>query len=144
VVGYLFCYLNDVFGRKRTISGFFFVTTIIYAVLAYMNLNADVHLNEGWSVRVVALMVLALLGKCAISGAYNIAYIYTSELYPTSSRNTAIIFLTCFGSIASLVSPQINDLKTLVWNPLPYIVYSVCALFTTLSIWYLPERHKQT
>ena len=88
-------------------------------------------------------MVFALIGKCAVSGCYHIAYIYTAELYPTKTRNTAVLFLTCFGSASSLIAPQINILKTLVWNPLPYIIYSLSALFGCFCLFLLPETHNK-
>jgi MFS family permease len=145
VIGYICCYFNDLFGRRKTICGFFAVTTLMYALLAYFNLgNEEIHLktNGVISNQAMFLMMLSLIGKCAVSGAYNNAYIYTSELYPTSCRNTAVIFLTCFGSISSLVAPQINMLKTLIFAPMPYIVYSITALLAVLSVYYLPERYK--
>ena len=139
-LGFVCCYLNDLFGRKKTINGFFLVTTVIYAFLAYLNFNKEVNLSEGYSPRVILLMCLAFLGKCMASGAYNMSYIYTSELYPTSTRSTAIIFLSCVGSLASILAPQVNMLKILVWAPLPYLIYSGCALFAAFSIFYLPGR----
>ncbi len=135
LVGYFCCYLNDIFGRKRTLSSFFFITAIVYALNAYLTLNE----TEEFSPKAIFLLVLSLLGKCAISGAYNLIYIYTSELYPAAMRNTALIFLVCFGGTSSLVAPQINLLKSLIWNPLPYIVYSIFSLLSCLCIWYLPE-----
>lgn len=148
LVGYLFCYLNDILGRKKTLIGFFFTTTIMYALIAFLSEYDDVDAeNETpqiatvylFSSKVILLMFFALVGKCAVSGAYNISYIYTSELYPTSTRNTAVLFLNCLGSISSLIAPQINLLKTLVWRPAPYIIYSICALLGCVGVWKLPE-----
>lgn len=144
VIGYICCYLNDIFGRKKTICGFFAITTLMYGLLAVLNLDESILASdlEGMlNKRVLLLMILGLLGKCAISGAYQMSYIYTGELYPTQTRSTAVIFFTCFGSISSLVSPQIIMLKKLVWPPLPYVIYSVSAVFSVLCIWILPERY---
>ena len=135
LLGYICCYLNDVFGRKKTISGFFLITAFVYGITAYLTMEDTGY----FSTKAILLLVLSLLGKCAISGAYNLIYIYTSELYPAEMRNTALLFLVCFGGTSSLVAPQINMLKSLIWNPLPYIIYSVCSLLSCLCIWYLPE-----
>ncbi len=100
--------------------------------------------NLSITTKAILLMVLGLIGKCVVSGFYNLAYIYTSAIYPTTKRNTAIIFLTCFGGLSSLMAPQINLLKTLVWNPLPYIIYSVCAFLACLCLIKLPGKLKES
>lgn len=110
----------------------------MYALIAYLSNDISGE-TSSFSVKAISLMVFALIGKCAVSGAYNISYIYTSELYPIKTRNTAVLFLTCFGGVSSLVAPQINLLKTLVWNPLPYIIYSVCALLGCGCVYFLKE-----
>jgi MFS family permease len=141
--GYVFCYLNDIFGRKKTLCGFMLATTLMYALLALMNHTANVTARvDGISVKLVLLIIMALVGKCAVSGAYNISYIYTAELYPTSTRNTALILLTCFGSSSSLLAPHIDKLKTHVWYPLPYFVYSGSALLAAFLLAFLPETFK--
>jgi OCT family organic cation transporter-like MFS transporter 4/5 len=136
LVGYAICYVNDVLGRRVTLGGFLVVTTVVYALLAFLN-----HENTNGSMtgKVLALILLALVGKCAVSGAYNIAYIYTAELYVTATRNTALILLTCVGSSSSLLAPHIDKLRTHLWYPLPNLVYSGCALLAALSLSFLPE-----
>ena len=159
MIGYILCYVNDVFGRKRTTLGFLIATAIMYSLIAFLssdeghlapalpnlvNNSTDSGLSsaeptERIPAKAIYIMVFALIGKCAVSGLYNLAYIYTSELYPIKTRNTAILFLTCFGGASSLVSPQINLLKSHVWNPLPYIIYAISALIAVVCVMYLPE-----
>lgn len=153
MIGYILCYANDVFGRKRTTLAFLIATAIMYTLIAILSTNTDSPVTvsskdtssdpatttASFPAKAIALMVFALIGKCAISGLYNLVYIYTSELYPIKTRNTAIQFLTCFGGASSLVSPQINLLKSLVWNPLPYIIYAISALIAVVCVMYLPE-----
>jgi MFS transporter, OCT family, solute carrier family 22 (organic cation transporter), member 15 len=133
LVGYICCYLNEWLGRKRTLSGFFIITSLVYALIAYVSFMND------FNGRTTILLVLSLLGKCAISGAYNLIYIYTSDLYTASTRNTMLMFLVCFGGTASMVSPQINMLKSLFWAPLPYIIYSCFSVVSCVCIWFLPN-----
>ena len=133
LAGYICCYLNEWVGRKRTLSCFFIITSLVYALISYLSLMDE------FTARTAVLLVLSLLGKCAISGAYNLIYIYTSELYPTSTRNTVLLLLVCFGGTSSMVAPQINMLKNLVWSPLPYMIYSCFSVFTCICIWFLPD-----
>lgn len=143
LIGYVVCYVNDIFGRKKSMFGFFFVTTLMYSFIAYISEFTSEIDESSYSLKAILLMIFGLIGKCAVSGSYHIAYIYTAELYPTTTRNTAVLFLTCVGGFSSLIAPQINTLKTLVWNPMPYIIYSICALLGCLSVLYLPETHKK-
>lgn len=115
----------------------------MYSFIAYLSENTNEAESTSFSLKAILLMSFALIGKCAVSGSYHIAYIFTAELYPTATRNTAVLFLTCFGGLSSLVAPQINTLKTLIWNPMPYIIYSISALLGCLSVMYLPETHKK-
>jgi OCT family organic cation transporter-like MFS transporter 4/5 len=148
LLGYVCCYLNDMFGRKKTISGFFLITALVYAIMVYVSLSIEPSLEQSSSLNTftyksIIVILLVLLGKCAVSTSYNLAYIYTSELYPTELRNTALLFQISFSSISSLIAPQINMLKTLIWRPFPYFVYSVCALLSCVCIWFLPETKMQ-
>lgn len=138
-IGYIFCYLNDILGRKKTLILFFLTTTLIYGSIALLSNGTADEDETFFSPKAISLMLLALVGKCAVSGAYNISYIYTSELHPTYTRNTALLFLNCVGSVSSLIAPQINLLKNLLARPAPYIVYSICALFGCVCVWILPE-----
>ncbi|CAF1009648.1 unnamed protein product [Brachionus calyciflorus] len=140
-IGYVICYINDIFGRKKTMFSFFLITTLMYSGIALISENIGEN-DSSYSWKAITLMILALIGKCVVSGCYHIAYIYTAELYPTNTRNTAVLFLTCFGGLSSLIAPQINILKTVVWNPLPYIIYSISALLGCICLLYLPETHK--
>ncbi len=42
--------------------------------------------TSGWLQR-----TLAVAGKFGVALAYNLAFIYTSELFPTSVRNTSLV-----------------------------------------------------
>ena len=134
-LGYMLCYLNDILGRKKTLCGFFLIGASMYGALALLT---ETEIFDD-STKGILSMILSLIGKCVISGTYNISYIYTAELYPTANRNTAIQFLSCIGSISSLIAPQINLLKNLVWGPLPYIIYSICALSAGFCVFPLKE-----
>ena len=55
-------------------------------------------------------MIPSLIGKFAITCAFIVIFIYTTELFPTKYRSIALGQVSGIGSIGSLSSPYINDL----------------------------------
>ena len=54
--------------------------------------------------------VMLMLGKSGASGAFSVIYIYTSELFPTSARNTAVGVCSMTGRISAMLAPQLAAL----------------------------------
>jgi len=142
VAGLSLCYLNDKLGRKKALCIYLCIASIACSAVAFLPQESHSAFQLTWIF--VMRMLLALAGKCMVSAAFNTCYMYTAELYTTSVRNTVILFLTCVGGFGSLISPQINLLKNVVWNPLPYIIYSASAFFALFSLLFLPETHQET
>lgn len=57
-----------------------------------------------------AALVTLLLGRGFVWNAFAIIYVYTTELYPTSVRNTAVGVGSMCGRIGGILSPQISKL----------------------------------
>jgi MFS family permease len=141
VLGCLICHLNDILGRKNTFSGLLIASTVMFLLVAIYQhyYEESKKITSALNKNDYLMVIFALGAKAMVSGGYNIIYIFTSELYDTSIRNTAILFLICVGSIGSFVAPQINLLKTTVWPPLPFIIYTISAFLACLFVVYLPE-----
>ena len=139
--GVFICYLNDYLGRKRALLIYLFLLIMFSIPVAV--LPDDDRLRTGVHWFLIAKTSFTLLARTMISSAFNTLLIFTAELYDVNIRNSVMAFLSSAGSISSLLSPQINSLQDLVWKPLPHLVYTCCAILTSIIIFYLPETYHQ-
>ena len=134
--GYFLCHFNDKFGRKT-------IFAIFLAFAGVMCLAVAVLPRSEANVFKVAMFTCTGLGKAMVSGAFNCAYVYTSQMYPTHMRSTLLIFVGCLGKIGALISPQINLLRILVWKPLPYLIFSSASLAASFVVFIIPDPAKK-
>ncbi|XP_069102161.1 organic cation transporter protein-like isoform X2 [Argopecten irradians] len=88
-------------------------------------------------------ITLSMIGKFGVSAAFGNIFIYTSELFPTSSRSFILSSSNIFARVGSLVSPYIADLSLLVdsmfGKALPLIIFGCLGLSAGLISLVLPE-----
>ncbi|XP_044739761.1 organic cation transporter protein-like [Chrysoperla carnea] len=118
-------------GRKMTLSGSF-----IIAGLSCVGFT--VIPGESW-----LKLLTYLLGKCAITSAFNCIYIYTTELYPTPFRQRVMGICSSVGRIGSIVAPQMPFLAR-IWTPLPYLIFACMAISGGLLTLIFPETLNTT
>ena len=58
----------------------------------------------------IAIVSMAMVGKFFASAAYATIYMYSSEMFPTSIRNSCMGACSMMARVGSMVAPQINSL----------------------------------
>lgn len=79
-----------------------------------------------------------VVGKFFISVCYSLIFNYTSELYPTELRNTALGIANCFACMGEMGGFFNGELGK-AWPPLPLILYGVIAWVSAILMIFLPE-----
>uniref|UniRef100_A0A0D9X0J7 Major facilitator superfamily (MFS) profile domain-containing protein n=1 Tax=Leersia perrieri TaxID=77586 RepID=A0A0D9X0J7_9ORYZ len=85
----------DRIGRKVSLGIMLLMSCAFLAPLA-------VHLGQG------SVTTLLFCTRTCIMGSFAVLYVYTPEIYPTSSRNTGVGITSSFGRIGSIVSPLVT------------------------------------
>lgn len=87
---------------------------------------------------IVLTVVLAMVGKFAISISYAIIHLYSSEMFPTTLRGSCQGACSMMARFGSIIAPAINSLDE-VYKGLPFLVFGATALLAGLSSMVLPE-----
>jgi OCT family organic cation transporter-like MFS transporter 4/5 len=88
-------------GRRGTLALSYLLSG--FALLALAALPRD-------SMHDMVPPALAVIGKFGACGAFCVLYIYTSELFPTTVRGTAMGLFNFGGRLGGMASPLMNDL----------------------------------
>lgn len=79
-----------------------------------------------------------MLGKFAITAAFQLIYIYGSELFPTNLRHTMLGICSMFGRFGSILAPQ-TPLLAQYYASLPLFLMGGFALCSGLLVLRFPE-----
>lgn len=88
------------------------------------------------------IIVLAMIGKLAITASYGTIYIFSAEQFPTVVRNVGLGASSMMARIGGILAPFINMLSN-VWRPLPLIIFGSAAFIGGLLSLLLPETHNK-
>jgi len=130
IPGYLLSYLGmQLIGRK--------VTMVVSLVVSGVACLVSSLLPDSYTALQTACF---LLGKMFVTSAFGTAYLYTSELFPTTVRNLCVGLSSMTGRIGAILSPYVVALDTLTglsW--LPMAVFAAGAIISGLATILLPE-----
>ncbi|XP_078050216.1 organic cation transporter protein [Augochlora pura] len=77
-----------------------------------------------------AIMTVSLIGRFCASAAYGIAILYSSELFPTVCRNSAVGTNSAMSHVGSIAAPYVAELlgAAIWWGPT-----TLCGVFTLIA-----------
>lgn len=116
------------FGRRWPTSASYLICGVFILALAFIPTDIS------WLV-----MTLAMSGKLCISGAYQIVYVYSTELFPTEVRSQGIGAASVFAQLASTISPYITSFLGPILPWVPSLVFGGASLVAGLGTLALRE-----
>ena len=126
------------YSRRSLLFLFFILLSIVCILVALIPVNS----KDSISLSSILIMIFAFIGKALISAVFFLVYHYASLLFPTKVRNTLISYASCTGRIGGLLAPQVILLRSLVWEPMPYMVFSIFSFFAIICVYFLPYEKK--
>ncbi|XP_059056108.1 organic cation transporter protein-like [Achroia grisella] len=117
----------DRYGRKKTL-----ILTYVLSACLCISLSFLPKDQKWWS------LILYLAGKFSITVSYSSVYIYVSEVFPTSVRQSLLAICSSTGRIGSTLAPQ-TPLLAQYYDNLPSIFFGSIALVASILVFTLPE-----
>lgn len=105
-------------GRRKTMASFLGLAGLACLCTTIMPESAGALLSA---------TSLALLGKLMVSAAFNIVYVYTSELYPTVIRNAGLGVCSMSCRVGGILAPFVPSMRAL-HSSMPFIVFSLSGI----------------
>ncbi|XP_075972111.1 organic cation transporter protein-like isoform X2 [Anticarsia gemmatalis] len=82
--------------------------------------------------------LLYMSGRASASFCVSITYLYTTELFPTYTRNTILALCSSVGRTAIIMAPQ-TPLLLKYWTGLPSLIIGILSLMTASVVTLMPD-----
>ncbi|XP_067311792.1 solute carrier family 22 member 15 [Pseudorasbora parva] len=115
-------------GRRKSMANF----------LTFAGVSCLLTMVVPVSGSLISATSLALVGKLMVSAAFNIAYVYTSELYPTVIRNAGLGVCSMSCRVGGILAPFVPSLKSL-HSSMPFMVFCLSGISAGCLGLLLPE-----
>jgi len=89
-------------------------------------------------------MVTSLIGKFFITASLGVIYLYTSEMFPTSTRSAAVGLCATMSKFGSIAAPALAEVGRNVNQATPYIIFAIVNISVGLLCALLPETGNAT
>ena len=76
-------------------------------------------------------IALVMFGRLCASLGFAMVYLYTSELFPTPIRSTAVGVCSTVARIGGIIALLMEGLGS-VWKPLPMVIFGAVAFIATV------------
>ncbi|XP_018495530.2 solute carrier family 22 member 8 [Galendromus occidentalis] len=122
--------LADYWGRKPSMMMFYILSAISYFIIGLISNSF------------LIMFILLMIGRFALTMAYNVGYLYAAEVYPTEVRSQALSVRQAFGSLGKFFSSQIVMLA--YYGPfVPLFLFGIISGTTAAMALPLPETLHQ-
>lgn len=118
------------FGRKRTVIGLMSLASVCCLSVAFIPIDGD----NG-----IVRIVFAMIGYFSIGVAFSSIYVWSVEIYPTTSRSNAMGFLQLTSRIGAASAPWVAKGLVSLHTAAPYLVMGVTSSIASFLLFFLPE-----
>eukprot|EP01062_Namystynia_karyoxenos_P023307 TRINITY_DN19003_c0_g1_i1.p1 TRINITY_DN19003_c0_g1~~TRINITY_DN19003_c0_g1_i1.p1 ORF type:complete len:609 (+),score=158.22 TRINITY_DN19003_c0_g1_i1:176-2002(+) len=126
VPGLFLCFLViDTIGRKGTLGAGFVLSTIAFGCLMAC-----------WTRPVENMFIFFARGS--VAGLFQVIFLYTPEVYPTSLRARAIGLFSAFARLGGMLTPFVSDVIMPFSSRLALGIYAGLCLTATMAAFCLP------
>ncbi|XP_070554190.1 organic cation transporter protein-like [Ptychodera flava] len=111
--------------------------TCIFLLLSGVSCGSAIFIPDGDDLFVLRIIIL-LIGKFGVTGAFGTIYVWSPELYPTLLRNMGLAVFAFFASLGGILAP-LTVYATFYSVTVPMVVFGILSLVSGFCVLLLPE-----